>query len=668
VLLHFILPGEPIFKFEYQKGAPWKHENLMAPFDFAIMKTDAEIEAEKEELTKNLAPFFRLDTQIFRTQADLFRQEFYSLFDSTGYTDRHIYNRFYTALKLIYANGILQSAPENYESLDGKKEIARLTGNVSTKINTGDVFSEKSAYNYLSEVKIRLNSQYPAYNGKLTAIDLSKYLKANLKYDAETTQKQVDEVEAGISKTRGVVQAGERIILNGELVDAEKFNILESLKTTYEKKRGEGVNKYMITAGKLMLIAIFLLVFFIFLFYYRRDILNQLRRLTFLLLLTVTMVFLSVFANSYNGIHIYIVPIAILPIVVRTFFDSRTAIFTLIISVLIVGLYAPNSFEYVLIQTLGGVIAVFSLAKMHRRVHLVLASLWVLLTYVAAYAAINTIREGSILNIDYRMLQWFAYNCILINLAYPLIYIFEKLFGFISDVTLIEISDTNQPLLRKLAEEAPGTFQHSIQIANLAEEVILKIGGNPFLVRAGALYHDIGKIAKADYFTENQFGIKNPHDRLGFEQSAEIIISHVKSGIKLAKKNKLPESIIEFIATHHGTSKAKYFYLKQKQDYPEKTVDENKFIYPGPLPRTKEAAVVMLIDGIEAASRSMEDKNADNLWELVNRMVDQKVSERQLDQSDLTFRDINTIKKILHTKLLNIYHVRIAYPSEVKKD
>jgi putative nucleotidyltransferase with HDIG domain len=384
------------------------------------------------------------------------------------------------------------------------------------------------------------------------------------------------------------------------------------------------------------------------------------------MLFLVAIVFVTNFMNSFPNLNIYLVPFAIFPIIIRTFFDSRTAIFMLIVTTLLVGFYAPNNYEFVLLQVSAGMVAVFSLNRMHRRVHLVLATLWVLVTYVVVFSALNLIHEGSILSFNYKMLQWFGISCALLLAVYPLVYIFEKIFGFISDVTLIELSDSNQPLLRKLAEEAPGTFQHSMQIANLSEEVILKIGGNPFLVRAGALYHDIGKIAKPNFFIENQAAGMNPHDQMNYIKSAEIIIDHVKNGVKMAHKHKLPEPIIEFIATHHGTTKAKYFYLKHQQENPKEKIPDNQFIYPGPLPKSKEAAVVMLVDGIEAASRSLKDKTYEKLKELINNMIDQKIQDKQLDQSKLTFSDINSIKDTLLKKLINIYHVRIEYPKENK--
>ncbi len=662
--LHLILPGEPKFKYEYLKGSPWRHENLVAPFDFAIFKSNNALEQEKKEEESSIVPYFAIDTMVSNQFIGKFRNELSELLDTSSVSTSIVIDNLLGKLREIYATGILERSPESYINLEGKKEVSKITGNISEKVPIESLFSEKTAYNELNKYVLSTIADNPNLFDKLTLLETSTFIKSNLSFDGTTTQKEIDEALASISPTFGMVQAGERIILNGEIVDNNKFLTLESLKNSYAKKRGDGINSKLILAGKLMLIIIFLSLVFIFLLFYRYDILEHFRKLAFLLSLIVTMVFLSVFANTYEGLHIYIVPLAILPIVVRTFFDSRTAIFCLVITTLIIGLYAPNNYEYVLLQITAGVLVVFSLAKMHRRSHLIMASIWVMLAYSLVYIAINLIQGGSILDVDFKMLRWFAINSVFIFAVYPLIYVFEKLFGFISDVTLIELSDTNQPLLRKLADEAPGTFQHSMQIANLAEEVILKIGGNPFLVRAGALYHDIGKIAKADHFTENQFGIQNPHNQLQYTESAKIIVDHVNNGIRLARKNNLPEKLIEFIATHHGTTKAKYFYLKQQEDFPNQQVEKDAFSYPGPLPTSKEAAVVMLVDGIEAASRSMKDKTEENLRELVNNMVNQKVNEHQLDNSKLTFRDINNIKNILVNKLINIYHVRIAYPKE----
>lgn len=664
--LYFILPGEPKFKYEYQKGFPWKHENLVAPFDFAILKTDKELEDEKQEQLKNVLPYFVCDTAVATANINKLREDFSLSNDSLTQQQKQVINKLCEELRKIYDAGVLQFSLDTYNEIKGKPAVRKRIGTSVTRIDTAFLFSEKSAYNAINQFKQQLKTGYSRSNW-LNSHPLEHYISSNLSYDAEITQKEIDEITQNISLTRGMVRLGERIILQGEVVDSEKFQVLESLKASYEKERGKNVNRYMVSIGKSLLVVSLLALIFVFLLIYRRDIIEHLNKLLFLLLMITSMVLITNFIDSFPNLHIYMVPFAILPIVVRTFFDSRTAIFTLVISTLLIGFYAPNNYEFILLQVSAGIVAVFSLNKMHRRVHLVLAALWVFLTYTIVFTALNLIHEGEFVLFNYSITKWFAISSVLIMLVYILIYIFEKMFGFVSDVTLIELSDSNQPLLRKLSEEAPGTFQHSMQIANLAEEVILKIGGNPFLVRAGALYHDIGKIAKPTYFIENQAMGMNPHDQLDHLKSAEVIIDHVRNGVKMAQKHKLPAPIVEFIATHHGTTKAKYFYLKHKEEHPEENVNEKNFIYPGPLPRSKEAAVVMLVDGIEAASRSMKEKTHANLKELIDRMIDQKIEDKQLDNSNLTFRDITTIKEVLLQKLLNIYHVRIEYPEEKKE-
>lgn len=665
-MLFLILPGEPKFKYEYQKGFPWRHEDLVAPFDFAIQKSPKELEKEKEQQKQTVIPYFTFDTTIVNKEISQLKTDLYLSADSTNKEKNAAFNTLKNKLNSLYNSGILQRSPDTFEMLSNKTELNKRTGAMVTKTALANVYSEKSAYNELNSTIQQIKKDAPKLNNWLSAVSPEKYITTNLVYDDATTQKAINEAVDGISVTRGMVQTGERIILQGEIVDNNKYQILESLKDSFGKERRQGINRYMVSIGKIVLILVFMVLIFTFLYIYRRDILNQFSKLLFLMLFMVGMVFIASFINSFPNLHIYLVPLVIFPIVVRTFFDSRTAIFTLIITTMLIGFYAPNNYEFILLQVSAGIVAVFSLNKMHRRVHLVIATLWVFLTYALLYTALSLIHEGSILSMNYKMLEWFALSSLLILLVYPLVFIFEKIFGFISDVTLIELSDSNQPLLRKLAEEAPGTFQHSMQIANLAEEVILKIGGNPFLVRAGALYHDIGKMVQPGFFIENQAIGINPHNKMNHQKSAEVIIDHVRNGVRMAKKHKLPESLIEFIATHHGTTKAKYFYLKHQQENPDEKIDENAFIYPGPLPRSKEAAVVMLVDGIEAASRSLKEKTLENLRELVNNMIDQKINDKQLDQSKLTFSDIKIIKDTLLNKLVNIYHIRIEYPKEKK--
>jgi len=663
VMLFLILPGEPKFKFEYQKGFPWKHENLVAPFDFAILKTSEELEKEQSEQISTVIPYFSEDTSVVTQKLAMLESDWKGQSD-TGLINSGFISSAKDALRNIYEKGILQSSPETYKELEGKQEIRKRAGTTVEKISTDELFSEKTAYttftNRLREIAAE-NNVTDTYIKKLTP---QNYIVANIEYDDETTRKEIREIISTISPTRGMVKTGERIVLEGEIVDDTKFQIIESLKESYEKEFIRGISSSLNSAGRAILVLVFVTLLFLFLYIFRRDILRQFRKLSFLLLFLVSMVLISKYVGSFPNLHIYIIPFAIFPIIIRTFYDSRTAIFTLTIATLLTGFFAPNNYEFVLMQITAGITAVFSLSKMHRRVHLVMAAIWVFLTYFIVFLALELIYEGNLLSANFKTLQWFGLSSVLVLTVYPLVYIFEKIFGFVSDVTLIELSDTNQPLLRKLAEEAPGTFQHSLQIANLAEEIILKIGGNPFRVRAGALYHDIGKISAPGYFIENQDAGINPHDKMSYLKSAEIIIDHVNKGVRLAKKHKLPDSLIEFIATHHGTTKAKYFYLKHQEENPAEKTDETSFNYPGPLPVSKEAAVVMIVDGIEAASRSLKDKSHQKFKDLIDEMIDQKISDNQLEQCDLTFHDIKVIKEILLNKLMNIYHIRIEYPKE----
>jgi putative nucleotidyltransferase with HDIG domain len=667
LILHWILPSEIRFKYEYQKGTPWKHNNLVAPFDFAVIKSDQDIDAEKKELAKGFAPYFSVDTTIESSKTEQLGKDILAIFSTDSAAALKVLLEINGELKDIYARGILTSSPQLYQILEGKNEISKITGNLVEKVAVGTLFSEKTAYNYFSGKISMIRDKYPELSARLNTLDPGKYIKGNLRYDENYSKRELAQMESGINTARGMMQKGEIIILQGEIVDDGKYQILESLKQTYEVRNGEGINLQLVSLGKMLLILMFLTLLFTYLYTYKQFILRDSRKLLFLFFFIILIVALALLINSYEGLHVYMFPLAILPVVIRTFYDPRTAIFTLIITCLLIGFYAPNNYEFVLLEVSAGMIAVFSLNKIHRRVHIVVSSLLVGFTYLVVFTTLTLIQEGTLATYNFRMLQWFAWSSLLINVVYPMIYVFEKIFGFVSDVTLIELSNTNQPLLRKLAEKAPGTLQHSLQIANLAEEVILKIGGNPYLARAGALYHDIGKAAQPTYFIENQEIGMNPHDQMSYKKSAEIIIDHVKNGIKTAKKYKLPDSIVEFIATHHGTSKAKYFFLKQLQENPDVAIDESDFAYPGPLPHSREASVVMLIDGIEAASRSMKEKTFDNFKRLIDNMIDQKLKDRQLDNSDLTFADLDKIKEILLRKLVNIYHVRIEYPEEKKK-
>ncbi|MDX9881908.1 MAG: HDIG domain-containing protein [Prolixibacteraceae bacterium] len=661
-LLFLIFPGETRFKYEFQKGSPWRHSTLIAPFNFAVLKSDAAIAAEKDSVLKKYIPYFKLDTLSKATQLREFEKAFAAFFNlSKNKRIPKNLNRIPELLEQLYNDGILPKSPGIYNELSGKTVLMVVRGNQATREPIEKIHSLKSAYQVFNDSIQEWTG--PLYNDFIATININDYLQENLVYDTELNNRQKGELLGSVSLTLGAVQAGERIIFEGDLVGQEELIILESLKKAYETKRGEDLDYYLVIGGKIILIIGCLLILFLYLLYYRTEIFYHKRQFSFIFLMIVLMVFLSGLVVKMQLGNIYMVPLAVLPILVRIFFDSRTATFALIVTTLLIGFFAPNNYEYIILQIIAGVVAVFSLNKLQNRAHLVITAFWVAVTYSIMYIAISLMQEGNLASVKWAELQWFGYNALLIFLTYPLTWVFEKAFGFVSDLTLMELSNTNQqPLLRKLAEEAPGTFQHSMQIANLAEEVIHRIGGNPFLVRAGALYHDIGKIKRPAFFIENQEAGMNPHDRIDPKRSAEVVIDHVTNGVRLARKHGLPQVLIDFILTHHGTTQATYFYKTWQNENPGQEVNTEEFSYPGPIPTSKECAVVMLTDGIEAAARSLKDKTYENLHELIENMVNKKIQEGQLQNAELTFREITVFKETVFEKLKNIYHLRIEYP------
>jgi len=660
-LIFLVFPGESRFKFEFQKGSPWRHETLIAPFDFAILKTDAEIKIESDSLLKTYTPYFTMDTLIGRVKVSEFANKLSNL-KLTNQTTKTPKNVYYLSLILqnIYNSGILPQTIGSSDELGGKSEIMQIIGKKGVKVPLPNLHSIKTAYQEFNDTIRKLTGKQ--YQEMIQKINLSDYITENLLFDQELNRHEKKQLLDKLSLTKGMVQAGERIISQGDLVGSEKYMILESLKKAYESKRGDNIQYFLVIAGRLVIITMLIGLMFLYLIFYRRELFDHKRKLLFIIMMIVVMVFLAGIANKVESISIYMVPLAILPILIRIFFDSRTAIFSLMITTLLIGYFAPNSYEYIILQMIAGIFAVFSLNKLHKRSHIVFSALWVFLAYCVVYISMALVQEGTLRTINWAELRWFGISSFFIFITYPLIYIFEKIFGFVSDVTLIELSDTNQPLLRKLAEEAPGTFQHSIQVANLAEAVIHRIGGNPFLVRAGALYHDIGKTSDPEYFIENQAVGMNPHDQIDHLKSAHIIIDHVANGVRLAKKYRLPEVLIAFITTHHGTTQANYFYKMYQKENPDLEIDRDSFSYPGPLPQDKETAVLMLTDGIEAAARSLNEKSVDTIHEMIENMVEQKIRSNQLNNADLTFREISILKSTLQEKLVNIYHARIEYP------
>jgi cyclic-di-AMP phosphodiesterase PgpH len=661
IAIVYIFPKQGKFKYEFQnlKGKPWYHEDLIAPFDFAIKKTDEELKKEKTELIQNASPYLKYNEDIAKNKKIIFELSLNNSWNNKNsqYLKQKTIAFGKAIIDSIYEQGIIEPVDE----LENKPEdytVFVLHNNIAEEHELGDFYTINSAYDFIQK---KLDRSTIVDKSSILPL-LENAIAHNIFYDNITTQKVLNQAINNISPSRDIILKDQRIVSKGEIVDAQKYQILVSLKAEYEE-HSEGTGNYLIIIlGQLIIILICLSVIAAFLKFFRKDIYLDNAKVTFILMLVVLQVLMAHASLNKQSFSIYILPFCILPIIIRAFYDTRVALFVHIVTVLIISFMAPNRFEFAFIQLLGGMVAIFSIVNMRNRSQIFISAILIFLTYSISYVGIIIIQEGNIEVITWFDFAWFGVSSLLTLFSYPLIFVFEKIFGFTSDVSLLELSDTNGPLLRELASRAPGTFQHSLQVANLAEEAIYKIGGNSLLVRTGALYHDIGKMEMPMYFIENQAGGINPHDDLSFDESASIIISHVIKGIEIAKKNNLPESIIDFIRTHHGTTMTAYFYRSFLKAFPEEAVDESKFHYPGPIPYSKETAVLMMADSVEAASRSLKKYDVETIDALVDKIINSQISQNQFVNADITFKDINVLKKIFKKKLMNIYHVRVEYP------
>ncbi len=688
-ILFFLFPSAGKFKYEYQKGRPWMHETLIAPFDFPVHKTRQEIEQERDSILKSFSPYFQLDTSIAYQQCARLDSSFARIFAQAvekmmeeklvpNYLKQELLmlgNDFRSAvlnsLKTIYNQGIVSSVEWNKNQFKQSKFIQVIRNNVSSQVALTDLFTEVSAYRFLIgavKEQPRLKTYSPDQTEQLLHfMNLNEYISGNLFYDARKTELERKSLVDNISLTKGMVLEGERIISKGEIVSEEKFNILESLRIEYNERVGTTGHKILLLLGQFILSILSVLMIFLFLQSFRKEVFgNQLKTL-FILFIILFMSALTRLVLSYSQLSVYVIPFALIAVIVKIFYDSRIALFVLIITLFITAFWVPNAFEFVFMNFVAGIVAIFSLSNQYRRGKLFVTSVLVLLAYIVVFTGISLLEEGRWNSMSWGELFWFIGNSLLLLSAYPLMFIFEKTFGFLSDASLTELADTNQPLLRQLAELAPGTFQHSLQVANLAEDAIRHIGGNALLVRTGALYHDIGKMENPLYFIENQIPGTNIHEQFDAAESARIVISHVENGLLLAQKNSLPKQISDFISTHHGTTLARYFYYTWLKDHKEENYSEHQFRYPGPRPFSKETAVVMMADAVEAASRSLTKFDESSLTALVNEIIDQQMQDEQFNDADITFKDITTIKNVFIQRLRNIYHARIAYPKKPPK-
>ncbi len=663
-ILVMVYPRERKFKYEYQKGKPWLYQDLIAPFDFAILKEKGVVENERQEVADELKPFFNYDKTIFPAQKEWFIEQFdkswkgrYGMDDL--FIPQRLTNRSFGIglLDSIYSAGII----ELNQAIEDKPEDFRLIvlrENVATEEELSQLYTLQKAYD---KILGSLSDQEDLDIDLLSTL-LTNALKHNVFFNEEKTKSELGSRLNDISLTKGMVQKGERIIGKGDLITIAKYRILQSLKVNYETRNITRSAYLDIMVGQILLVSIAMLVLIFFMALFRRDISSSNKKLVLVLSMIVFMVVITGLVVKYQVDYLYLVPLCIVPIVIRAFFDARLALYVHLITVILTGFLVPDSFMFVFLQLIAGIIAIMSIYNLERRSQFFLTTVWIFLAYSAIYFGRSLIEEGDITGIDPMNFLLFAGSAILTLFAYPMIFVIEKVFGMITDITLIELANTNNKLLREMAQKAPGTFQHSLQVSNLSEEVIYNIGGNALLVRTGALYHDIGKMDMPVYFIENQTTGMNPHDELTPEESARIIVSHVIKGVEKAKKHKLPEEIIDFIRTHHGTRKTGYFYALQKNEFPEEEIDERVFTYPGPIPFSRETSVLMMADSVEAASRSLKKPDEQKISDLVENIINKQVESGQFVNSDITFRDITEVKKILKRMLKNIYHVRIAYP------
>ncbi len=664
VLLVFIFPKEGKFKYEFQRGRPWMHRDLIATYDFAILKPAAELEQERKELLSKVKSYFVYDEIATAAKQEELYQRFEANWNAKNPdtpTAERRKNLNWARCSIIFDTIVSVGIIENYKEIDGinqLEEFVLIRGNTAQEKRFEDVFTIQTAYQYIQNAI----SHSPNLDKELLLSTLQDLLFRNIKYDqAKSEEANLQELNK-LSLTRGMVQTGERIISKGDLVSAERFQILESMRQEYMQQLGSSATYYMILLGQFVLISISMIVLFFFLLYFRREIFFDNVKIALILLVVIMMVFITSLVIKYNVGYLYLVPICIIPLIIRAFFDTRPALYVHIITIIIIGFLVPNSFEFVFLQLIAGIISIISVVQLQRRAQFFISSFMIFLTYSAVYFGLSLIQEGSFMGVDLKVFLLFAGSAILTLFSYPLIYLFEKIFGLITDVTLIELSNTNNKLLRELSSVAPGTFQHSMQVANLAEEILFEIGGNTLLARTGALYHDIGKMDSPVYFIENQQSGVNPHNKLTPDQSVKIIVNHIHRGVELAKKYMLPKQVIDFIVTHQGDRKVEYFYHMKMNSSSADTIDEKLYSYPGPIPMSRETAVVMMADSVEAASRSIKEPNEESLSNLVENIIGKQIDADQFIDSNITFREITKIKQILKKKLLNIYHVRIEYP------
>jgi len=654
----YLFPKGGAFKYNFEKGKVWQNENLYAPFDFPVQKTVTQISIEEELLKENIAYYFTLDTVIAKKSTQKLLSEFELTFpDSLSLAlKKEAKIKLDKTISEIYKVGLLAEDI----SIEKEKEIVLKVKNSGTAKKY--VFANLLATEKIQESVLRnfSDSIFSPYKNYFTAIFFNN-IKANVSFDKAFNEEVYEQERSKILPTVGLVKENAIIISKGEVVEGDKFQELQSLKELYASQVWKESNYNWIVLGYVILVVLALLMLILFLRKYRISIYRNNRKFTFIFFNIIIMIFITTVILKYQPAYLYIVPLCILPLILKAFFDARLGLFTHVITVLLLGFIVPNSYEYMFLQIIAGIITILTVSELYKRVNLFISVAQITGVYIIAYFSFYIIHEGNILELKWETFGLFILCGLAMLFAQPLIYIYEKTFGLVSDVSLLELSDTNSKLLKLLADKAPGTFHHSLNVANLAEAAANEIGANAMLARVGALYHDIGKMKEPTYFIENQSNGINPHNELGAKESARIIIDHVLNGIEIAKKHNIPDRVIDFIRTHHGTSLVYYFYSLENNNI-EGEANKKDFQYKGPKPFSKETSILMMCDSVEAASKSIKNPDYTKISNFVEQIIDKQKNEGQFLNADITFKEIEVVKKVLKQKLINMYHLRIEYP------
>lgn len=653
----WVLPRNESQRFKYDIGKPWMYGSFIAKFDFPIYKTDATIKAQEDSLLETYQPYYNYDNSVEAKQVGKFLSDFRNGIPGLSGQYVHIIaNR----LHQLYQAGIMDTPEYNDIYRDSTTQVRIVSGNNAQSVNVMSFYSTLSAYEQLFADDI-IAQQRPL----LQRCNLNNYIEPNLIFDKSRSETERNDLLSSIPPASGMVMSGQKVIDRGDIVDEYTYRVLNSFEREMQRRSASSDQITSTIIGQVIFVTLMVTLFTLYLGLFRRDYFDKPRSIAMLYALIMLFPVIVSLMMRHNFMSVYILPFAMAPIFVRVFMDSRTAFVSHVTMILICTTAVRYQYEFIIIQIVAGLIAIYSLRELTRRAQVFKTGILVAMGSALVYFALQMIQDNDFAQLDHDMYYHFVVNGVFLLLSYPLMYIIEKAFGFVSSVTLFELSNTNRGLLRNLSEIAPGTFQHSITVGNLAAEIANKIGADSLLVRTGALYHDIGKMANPVFFTENQAGV-NPHDNMTYKESARIVISHVTEGVKLAEKANLPTIIRDFILTHHGRGLTKFFYIKYCNEHPGEDVDKTPFQYPGPNPFTREQAILMIADGVEAASRSLSEYTEDTISALVNKIIDGDVTDGYFKECPITFRDLALAKLVLIERLKAIYHTRISYP-EAKK-